>query len=220
MSVKIIDSLPLFSVGVASLLKAALGVNVAPCELSDESHRPDADLYIIDPEIECEASPESLIEFLSRSAPVLIILPQSVSIEYKDSLLKSGAFGTVNRSATPEELLNSVRSIIKPESSCSPLKSLNFAERDSNAKFESELSERENEVLELLSIGKTHHQIANFIGISQHTVDTYVKRIRNKLQVGNKAELARVAIIRSMMRTHLEGSTVGIKFSENQGTQI
>jgi len=40
----------------------------------------------------------------------------------------------------------------------------------------------------------THGQIATQLGISPHTVDTYVKRIRAKLGVGNKAELTRVAL--------------------------
>ena len=33
------------------------------------------------------------------------------------------------------------------------------------------------------------------LGISPHTVDTYVKRIRVKLGVGNKAELTRAALL-------------------------
>ena len=33
------------------------------------------------------------------------------------------------------------------------------------------------------------------LGISAHTVDTYVKRIRSKLAVGNKAELTRAAVL-------------------------
>ncbi len=34
------------------------------------------------------------------------------------------------------------------------------------------------------------------MGISKATVDTYIERIRGKLQVGNKAELIRAALER------------------------
>ncbi len=56
------------------------------------------------------------------------------------------------------------------------------------------LSKRESQVLLHISLGLTHHQVANRLGISQHTVDTYVKRIRVKLGLGNKAELTRAAV--------------------------
>ncbi|OKJ67257.1 hypothetical protein AMK29_12265 [Streptomyces sp. CB02261] len=42
--------------------------------------------------------------------------------------------------------------------------------------------------------GCTHDQAARRIGISQHTVDTYVKRIRSKLGAHNKAQLVRAAL--------------------------
>jgi DNA-binding CsgD family transcriptional regulator len=57
------------------------------------------------------------------------------------------------------------------------------------------LSEREGQVLRQISRGLTHGQIATRLGISPHTVDTYVKRIRAKLGAGNKAELTRAALL-------------------------
>jgi two-component system, NarL family, nitrate/nitrite response regulator NarL len=51
------------------------------------------------------------------------------------------------------------------------------------------LSAREHLVLTGIAGGRTHDQIARQLGISRHTVDTYVKRVRAKMSVGNKAEL-------------------------------
>ena len=62
------------------------------------------------------------------------------------------------------------------------------------------LSEREEQVLRQISRGLTHGQIATRLGISPHTVDTYVKRIRAKLGVGNKAELTRAALLSGMLQ--------------------
>ncbi len=56
------------------------------------------------------------------------------------------------------------------------------------------LSPREQEVLRHIAKGLTHDQAARRIGISHHTVDSYVKRIRAKLGANNKAQLIRAAI--------------------------
>jgi len=60
-----------------------------------------------------------------------------------------------------------------------------------------DLSPREEQVLQLISDGFTHSQVATRIGVTKATVDTYVERIRAKLKVGNKAELTRAALLRS-----------------------
>lgn len=62
------------------------------------------------------------------------------------------------------------------------------------------LSKRESLVLELVGDGYTNDQIARRIGISKHTVDTYLRRIRSKLNLGNKAQLARAALHYSQAR--------------------
>jgi DNA-binding NarL/FixJ family response regulator len=56
------------------------------------------------------------------------------------------------------------------------------------------LARREIETLRLLAHGYTHAQIARRMGLAEATVNTYVRRIRGKLQAGNKAELTRMAI--------------------------
>ncbi|MDQ2875635.1 MAG: LuxR C-terminal-related transcriptional regulator, partial [Actinomycetota bacterium] len=57
------------------------------------------------------------------------------------------------------------------------------------------LSPREQEVLRHIAAGFTHDQAARRIGISRHTVDTYVKRMKSKLGVSSKVQLVRAAIV-------------------------
>ncbi|SNQ46539.1 DNA-binding response regulator, NarL/FixJ family, contains REC and HTH domains [Frankia canadensis] len=61
------------------------------------------------------------------------------------------------------------------------------------------LSEREEQVLSLIAQGFTHSQIATRLGLAVTTVNTYVKRTRAKLMLGNKAELVRVAMERRVV---------------------
>ena len=49
-----------------------------------------------------------------------------------------------------------------------------------------ELSQRENEIIELLISGYDYGDIANLLKISVRTVQTYLERILNKLQVNSK----------------------------------
>ncbi|GAB3988805.1 hypothetical protein GCM10029978_112160 [Actinoallomurus acanthiterrae] len=63
------------------------------------------------------------------------------------------------------------------------------------------LTARENEVLAHIAAGHTHGQVARMLGISQHTVDTYVKRVRKKLRLGNKADLTRAAMEHNCLPT-------------------
>lgn len=50
------------------------------------------------------------------------------------------------------------------------------------------LSKREADVLNLLAHGFTYHQIADLLGISPHTVRTYVRRLYVKLRVTSQGE--------------------------------
>jgi len=56
------------------------------------------------------------------------------------------------------------------------------------------LSPREIETLRLVAAGLTHGQISRRLGLTEATVSTYVRRIRVKLNAGNKADLTRMAI--------------------------
>jgi DNA-binding NarL/FixJ family response regulator len=56
------------------------------------------------------------------------------------------------------------------------------------------LSGREQQALAYIARGFTHQQTATRMGVSKATVDTYIGRIRGKLRIGNKAELALAAL--------------------------
>jgi len=54
------------------------------------------------------------------------------------------------------------------------------------------LSEREQEVLRLISEGKTNKEIASSLQISIHTVDAHIRRIFSRLGVRNRVQAALV----------------------------
>ncbi|MEV5546814.1 helix-turn-helix transcriptional regulator [Streptomyces sp. NPDC052309] len=56
------------------------------------------------------------------------------------------------------------------------------------------LTPREQEVLRHIAAGRTYAQTARRMGLSRHTVDAYLRRIRAKSDVTSTAELMRLAI--------------------------
>ncbi|WP_229403220.1 helix-turn-helix transcriptional regulator [Micromonospora okii] len=68
------------------------------------------------------------------------------------------------------------------------------------------LAPREAATLGLIAQGLTHAQAARRLGISEATVNTYLTRIRSKLDVGNKAELTREAITLGLVQRRRAGT--------------
>ncbi|OKK17199.1 hypothetical protein AMK16_20045 [Streptomyces sp. CB00455] len=56
------------------------------------------------------------------------------------------------------------------------------------------LAPRELEALRHIAAGRTYLQTARHMGLSKHTVDAYLRRIRAKLGINNTAEMTRLAI--------------------------
>ncbi|USQ85563.1 helix-turn-helix transcriptional regulator [Streptomyces phaeoluteigriseus] len=56
------------------------------------------------------------------------------------------------------------------------------------------LAPREQETLRHIAAGCTYVQTARHMGLSRHTVDAYLRRIRAKLDINSMAELTRLAV--------------------------
>jgi DNA-binding NarL/FixJ family response regulator len=128
----------------------------------------------------------------ARTITVLVLLSDwSLPAE---EYLRAGATGAIDKRGTGDNLVAAVRAVtagtqVIPDGHTVPPPAESPDSPGPN------LSEREEQVLSQISHGLTHGQIATRLGISPHTVDTYVKRIRAKLGAGNKAELTRVALL-------------------------
>lgn len=79
---------------------------------------------------------------------------------------------------------------------------------------ESQLTNRETEVLQLLARGRTYVQVADYLGMSAHTVASHVKNLYRKLNVHS----ARAAIWRATeLRLCSHDSDIG---AAPQGQQL
>jgi len=133
------------------------------------------------------------------SARVLIL---SASGEQNDVLeaVKAGATGYLIKSASREELLEAVRRVAAGDTVFTPgLAGLVLGEfrrmaDPGAAGEESQLTERETEVLKMVAKGLSYKQIAERLVLSHRTVQNHVQNTLRKLQMHNRVELTRYAI--------------------------
>jgi DNA-binding NarL/FixJ family response regulator len=105
--------------------------------------------------------------------------------------IEAGASGYLLKDSEPENMLHEIRSLHGGGSPISPLIARQILMRFRAAPAAGEnavLSAREKEVLELITKGFTADEIARLMQVSQHTVQTYVRRIYSKLNVNSRAE--------------------------------
>jgi DNA-binding NarL/FixJ family response regulator len=189
---------PIFLVGLVQTLTNA-GIRVVGTRTSP-SDEPSwlADVVVIDAEALISGDHLAHINTTAKSAPVLVLNTETP--DEAEAYLQAGAAGVVTKRESCEYIVRAVR-VVTSGNRFGPgnWSSHPSAERTEVTGYH--LSEREEQVLSQISRGLTHGQIATRLGISPHTVDTYVKRIRAKLGVGNKAELTRAALLGRLSAT-------------------
>lgn len=111
--------------------------------------------------------------------------------------LSAGANGYILKKTTPAKLLDAIKELYEggaPMSSQIARKVVNAFQNKSQETTSSQgksisiLSNRENEILQLLSKGLLYKEIAAFLFISQETVRKHVYHIYEKLHVNNRVE--------------------------------
>jgi RNA polymerase sigma factor (sigma-70 family) len=106
--------------------------------------------------------------------------------------LAAGASGYMLKRTAGKELLEAIQEVKRggsPMTTHIARKVVQSFQRSAAAEAQSEsLSEREQQVLDLLSQGLMYKEIADKLSISYETVHTYIRRIYEKLQVRTRTE--------------------------------
>jgi DNA-binding NarL/FixJ family response regulator len=123
----------------------------------------------------------------------IVALSMYTSAHYQQRMRRAGASAYVRKSQPIGELVDAVRAVIAGTAhepgSPAPAAETRSARVDADA-----LSEREREVLRLLAEGKRTALIAEALGISHKTVETYRSRLQQKLGISDISGLVRFAI--------------------------
>jgi DNA-binding NarL/FixJ family response regulator len=138
---------------------------------------------------------------LVAADPSVRVLMLSSSGEDEDVLaaVKVGARGYLVKSARGAEVLEAVRRTADGRATFSPgLAGLVLGEYRRIKRDEPDplavLTDRETEILRLVSTGRTARQIAESLVVSHRTVQNHIQNTLRKLQLHNKVELTRWAV--------------------------
>ncbi len=134
----------------------------------------------------------------------VVILTVHAQDEYLMRALQVGACGYVVKSATDTDLLEAIRLASRGEvflypSAVRRLLSEYLQGGRTTSDPLSTLTARETAVLRLTAAGYTNQEIAQKLGISPKTVDTYRQRIMEKLGLHRRSELVRFALRRGLL---------------------
>jgi len=140
-----------------------------------------------------------VLKDIRRSFPDVRVLVVSTHDEsqYAVRAMRGGAAGYLTKTSPPEELVRAVRQLMRTgryinEEVGAAL--AQFAQDDRPGPPHERLSDREHEVLRLLTAGKTVSDIASELSLSVKTVSTYRSRLVEKLAVRTTSDLVRYAL--------------------------
>ncbi len=127
----------------------------------------------------------------------IIVLTAATTDPLPSRLLQLGARGYLTKESAADDMLDAIRKVARGARYLSPeiaqkiaLESLNPADE---SPFES-LSEREMQVMFMITRGLTVNQIAEKLFLSPKTVGTYRYRMLEKLDIKNDVELMHLAM--------------------------
>ena len=206
MKLLIVDDHSVLREGLAALLKL-LGADILVVQSRNAeeglvalSTNSDLDVIVLDLVMPGTSGLEALSLF-RRQRPDIPIVVLSSSEEPKDvrSALAAGAMGYVPKSANHHVLLSAIRLAMNGELYIPPL----VLEQGSTSQLDAgirtsfgndaHLTERQIEVLSLLSQGKPNKSIATALGLSEKTVKTHITAIFKALNVVNRTQAAAAA---------------------------
>jgi two-component system, NarL family, response regulator NreC len=116
--------------------------------------------------------------------------------------LKSGIRAYVLKSQATEDLVHAMRAVVKRQVYLSPgiSKFAIDAYVNGDSAPDDKLSRRERQVLQLVAEGKTSKEIAEVLGVSAKTAESYRARVMGKLDIHDTAGLVRYAIRTGMVQ--------------------
>ena len=133
---------------------------------------------------------------LKPRLPVLI-LSMYPEEHYAVRVLRGGASGYLTKSSAPDELISAIRKVASGRKyiSATLAERLTYElDRDASKPLHEILSDREYQVMHMLSTGKSVKDIAFELGLSVKTVSTYRSRILEKMNMKNNAEIVLYAV--------------------------
>jgi NarL family two-component system response regulator LiaR len=136
------------------------------------------------------------ITLISPSTRVIVLTSFSED-EQVFASIKAGAQGYLMKDVLPQDLVRAIRTVHRGEAQLDPEIARKLMHEFSNpqpARPKHDLTERELEVLSLISLGKSNKEISEELVLSEKTVKTHVSNILQKLHLSDRTQAAVYAL--------------------------
>ena len=201
--VLIVDDHPVFRDGLAAALAATDAIEVAATagdgpqavELAGSGR---FDVVVMDLGLPSMSGIDATARISERpDAPAVLVVTMAEDDDTVAAALQAGARGYVLKGSSGEQIAAAVRAVADGGAifgSGIATRVLRRTGQPSPAEVAADgLTDRERDVLALLAEGSSNTQIARALGLSLKTVQNYVSRILDKLQVADRTQAALIA---------------------------
>ena len=199
--VLVVDDHPLFREGVAALLGSLPDVAVAALaadgpDALDAVRRGGVNVVLMDLNLPTLSGVAATARIAGMpDAPAVLVLTMVDDDDTVVAALRAGARGYVLKGATGDEIAAAVRTVaaggaVFGRGVAAQVLTLSSTQTTAGGPDPEGLTAREREVLERIADGASNAQIARALGLSVKTVQNYVSRILDKLQVADRTQAA------------------------------
>jgi DNA-binding NarL/FixJ family response regulator len=199
--VVLVDDERLIRAGLSAIINAEPGLTVVG-EANDgvtaiqEIARVRPDVVLMDvrmPALNGIEATEQVLGAMSRP-PKILVVTTFENDEYVYDALRAGASGFLLKRARPEEIVHAIRMVAHGESLLFPAAIRTLAAthgalpRGPAPRWQTDLTEREVDVLRLIAKGRSNAEIAAELFLSPTTVKTHVGNVLSKLQARDRTQ--------------------------------
>lgn len=208
--VLLVDDHDLVRVGIKSLLESVSGIEVVGEASSGEeaiqlAKKLNPHVVLMDVKMPGIGGLEATKRIL-RFNPDIKVLAVTVYGEepYPSRVLQAGAVGYLTKGADVDEVVQAIKSVSSGKRYISPEVAQQLALKHLNDEGESpfdSLSEREMQVMIMITSGQKVQEISDQLCLSPKTVNSYRYRLFEKLDVNSDVELTHLAIRHRLIDT-------------------
>jgi two-component system invasion response regulator UvrY len=209
-NVFLVDDHELVRTGIKRLLEDVRGIKVVGEADSGETavqwcRSNDTDIVLMDMNMPGIGGIEATRRILRLNPDVKVIVISIHSEEpYPTKVMQAGAAGYLTKGAAPIEMINAIRQVKAGQRYLSP----EIAQQMALSQFKPSqdnpfqtLSERELQIMMMITTGQKVNDISEQLSLSPKTVNSYRYRLFAKLEVSGDVELTHLAIRHGILDT-------------------
>jgi DNA-binding NarL/FixJ family response regulator len=194
--VLVVDDSAALRDGLSELLQAVPGIQVVAVAVDGSSavetaNRVKPDVVLMDLSMPTVDGVDATRAILAeRPATRVVVLTAFSEQQRIFAALDAGAVGYLLKDAEPDELIRGVRAAAAGESPFSPKAATALVARRSELRSRERLTDREREVLTLVSEGLANKDIARRLGVSEKTVKSHLTTVFARIGVTDRTQAA------------------------------